>query len=175
MKIENKLIVRRLIAGIILLIVSIFELIESYHAAAFGQAIKNNEFNSEGGVGLIVGVIAFVVSLVFIFTSKSRPKKWVETTLAIVIALGFLSVLITSHKDFPDLPVFAWINLIIACIAFPWSKKGYKGMPYVTKNEQTISKDKLNSSTSTADEIAKYKKLADDGTITQEEFETKKK
>ena len=32
-----------------------------------------------------------------------------------------------------------------------------------------------SSSTSAADEIAKYKKLADDGIITQEEFEAKKK
>lgn len=175
MQIENKLIIRRLIAGIILLILSVFELIESYHVATFGQAIRNNEFNSEGGVGLIIGAIAFIVALVFIFTSKSHPKKWAEIALAIVIALGFLSVMITSHKDFSDLPVFAWLNLIIACIAFPWSKKGYKGMPYVSKNEQTITKEKLDSSNDVADEIAKYKKLADNGTITQEEFEAKKK
>lgn len=191
MKIENRLIVRRLIAGIILLILSIFELIESYHVAIFGQVVKNNEFNSEAGVGLIIGTITFVVSLVFIFTSKTRPKKWLETTLAIMTALGFLSVMITSHNDFPDLPVFAWSNLVITCIAFPWSKKGYKGMSYVSKTEKTtVEENNTTEENNTApreravsnelrinvpDEISKYKKLLDDGTITQEEFDAKKK
>lgn len=38
-----------------------------------------------------------------------------------------------------------------------------------------ISKNNIKSTISNADEIAKYKKLLDDGIITQEEFETKKK
>lgn len=38
-----------------------------------------------------------------------------------------------------------------------------------------ISKNNIESTISNADEIAKYKKLLDDGIITQEEFETKKK
>ena len=38
-----------------------------------------------------------------------------------------------------------------------------------------ISKNNINNNISNAEEIAKYKKLLDDGIITQEEFETKKK
>lgn len=38
-----------------------------------------------------------------------------------------------------------------------------------------ISKNNIDNNISNAEEIAKYKKLLDDGIITQEEFETKKK
>ena len=42
----------------------------------------------------------------------------------------------------------------------------------LNRNENTVSQ---NTVTSSADEIVKFKKLADDGIITQEEFEAKKK
>ena len=42
----------------------------------------------------------------------------------------------------------------------------------LNRNENTVSQ---NTVTSSADEIVKLKKLADDGIITQEEFEAKKK
>ena len=117
MKIENKLIVRRLIAGIILLLLSIFELIESYHVSAYGQMVNSKDYTSEGGLGLIIGSIAFIVALVFILTSKSRPKKWVEITLAILVVLGVVFALITNTNSFSDLSLFGWINVIISCIA----------------------------------------------------------
>lgn len=178
MKIENKLIPRRLIAGIILLLLSIFELVESYHVSAYGQMINNDVYNSEGGLGMIIGAIAFVVALVFIFTSKSRPKKWVEITLAIFIVLGIVFNQLITNSTFIDLPFFGWINVIISCFAFPWSRKGYKDMPYISKNEkneQKLAESTTQVSPTDADEIGKYKKLLDDGAITQEEFEAKKK
>lgn len=178
MKIENKLIVRRLVAGIILLLLSIFEMVESYHVSAYGQMINNTQFKGEGGLGMIIGAIAFIVALVFVFTSKSRPKKWVEITLAIFIVLGVVFNQMITNNTFIDLPYFGLINVIISCIAFPWSKKGYKGMPFISKdekNEQNDVEPAIQTSSTTADEIVKYKKLADSGVITQEEFEAKKK
>lgn len=178
MKIENKLIPRRLIAGIILLLLSIFELVESYHVSAYGQMINNISYKSEGGVGLISGSIIFVVSLIFIFTSKSRPKKWVETVLGLLAAISCIIIIITDPKLYVDLILYGWANVVIACIALPWSKKGYKGMPYISKNEkneQKLAESTTQVSPTDADEIGKYKKLLDDGAITQEEFEAKKK
>ncbi|EJE99197.1 SHOCT domain-containing protein [Liquorilactobacillus mali] len=178
MKIENKLIPRRLIAGIILLLLSIFEMVESYHVSAYGQMINNDSYNGEGGLGMIIGAIAFIVALVFIFTSKSRPKKWVEITLAVFIVLGVVFNQMITDNTFIDLPFFGWINVVISCFAFPWSKKGYKGMPYISKdekNEQKSVEPAAQTSSTVADEIVKYKQLADNGIITQEEFEAKKK
>lgn len=42
MKIENKLIVRRLVAGIVLLFLSIFEMVESYHVSAYAISKDTN-------------------------------------------------------------------------------------------------------------------------------------
>lgn len=195
MKIENKLIVRRLIAGILLLLSSIIELAESVRVAEYGEKFDTSNFTSQytsqAGIGLIAGAIAFIIALVFIVTCKMRPRKWVEISLAIAIAISFLFATIVPTNYFTDLPIFKWANLFFICLGLPWSKKGFKGMPYVSKAEKTmveennateesdtIHREKAVSNEpriNVPDEIAKYKKLLDDGTITQDEFEAKKK
>ena len=61
----------------------------------------------------------------------------------------------------------------------PWPKKYYPLLPYSKTREKDdihgSSTNKGNTTPSPADEILKYKELMDQGIITQEEFEAKKK
>ncbi|MFT8329615.1 MAG: SHOCT domain-containing protein [Oenococcus oeni] len=81
--------------------------------------------------------------------------------------------------------------LILVVLGLPEKKSGFKGMPFVKKENETIpehkpevetkkstSKSKKNTKTENKNDLnqlVELKKLLDSGVITQEDFDTKKK
>ncbi|MFT8329614.1 MAG: hypothetical protein ABF619_07515 [Oenococcus oeni] len=90
MKIENKIILRRLIAGILLLLMSIFCLYESFEVDTFGQKLDIDKMVTAGGAGYLIAISSFIIGLIFVFTARIRPTKWIEYGIAAVVVFIFL-------------------------------------------------------------------------------------
>ncbi|SYW13976.1 hypothetical protein [Oenococcus oeni] len=57
MKIENKIILKRLIAGILLILISIYCLYESYQVATWVQKFNISKMINVGGGGYLIAIL----------------------------------------------------------------------------------------------------------------------
>ncbi|MFT8703049.1 MAG: SHOCT domain-containing protein [Oenococcus oeni] len=192
MKIENKIILRRLISGILLLLMSIFCLYESFEVDTFGQKLDIDKMVTAGGAGYLIAISSFIIGLIFVFTARIRPTKWIEYGIAaVVVFIFFIESTIDIGKFFFDLHLFRWGMLILVVLGLPEKKSGFKDMPFAKKENKTISEHKpkveTKKSASKPDkdikaennndlsQLVELKKLLDSGVITKKEFKAKKK
>lgn len=135
-----------------------YELLEdgnSITKGGLGRAIAGGV--AFGGVGAIVGGV----------TGQKKTKKEIET---------FKIKVTTKDIDNPIIYINLLSNGKIKTSSFAY-KDAYNAAQEIlsvfaiTQNKDNEKRESLSS----ADEIIKYKKLLDDGIITQEEFEAKKK
>lgn len=146
-----------------------YEDILSYELLEDGESITKGGLGGAlvggalfGGAGAIVGGI----------TGKKKTKKEINE---------FRIKIITRNEFYPEV----YINFLIAGSIKSGSMtyKGYKDAAQKIITELTLITDSLSGNESLndvamisgADEIVKYKKLFDDGIITQEEFDAKKR
>ncbi len=88
MKIENKIILRRLIAGILLILIYIYRLYESYQVTTWGQRFSISKMITAGGGGYLIAIFGFIIGLIFTFTARTRPVKWVEYSITTSNEIG---------------------------------------------------------------------------------------
>ncbi len=110
------------------------------------------DFGLETIVVLLIGsfIFSIIYTAIYFLPYKIAAKKKHRQTRAIYI-----------------LNIFAGWTIIIWLIALVWACTEPKETIVVNQNAQSIQSD--------SEEILKFKKLLDDGIITQEEFEAKKK
>ncbi|MFT8493533.1 MAG: SHOCT domain-containing protein [Liquorilactobacillus nagelii] len=177
MKIENKIIVRRLIAGILLILMSIYCIYESNQLNRVGST----NLSTSAGAGYVIGAYSFIVGVIFIATCKTRPVEWFEYTIVGIGVILLIAVTVSApQKYFVDLKFFSLGLIIFMALGLPF-KNGFNGMPFTSKIENDDSenaKDINSSKRYISDDSAKLrelKQLLDDGIITQAEFDAKKK
>lgn len=179
---------RRLVGGILSLVVACWELFMAYE---YYQTCRKyliwvgstdpsylspsdirtfNMYKELFNSYLFCAGLALVVGIIFLATCKKQPVKWFEYTLLVVMIIfgpNFLMVL--SPKLGIDRRVFAVTILIQTCCYFLGAPgaKGFKNFPFKSKDDAHSEKS--------IDKLTKLKELLDSGAITQEEFDQEKK
>lgn len=167
MKSNNKLIVRRLVSGILLIVLAVLSFVVSNMNANL-SLITHEDISALIGVYRILAIFSLAVGVFFCASCKMRPKKWVEYTISILAIILFILIPTTEYySSSAYLMIFQWAFLIIMIVGLP-TKKGFKDMPFQKKNENNLK-------TTTEKQLSDLKELLDDGTITQEEYEAKRK
>lgn len=192
----NKIIIRRLIAGILLFVFAIITWQESYRVAAYaGTLYIPKSAQGAGGTGLILAILAGIIGVIYAVTCNKRPIKWLEWSICIVAIVITLLAATENTKYYPDLNLFRWSFIILVALGLPL-KKGFKDMPFEEKkdtrnveentnnNSSSITGKPLINSTKEAikseknsdlNDLRDLKNLLDEGIITQDDFDTKKK
>lgn len=168
---ENKLIVRRLVSGILLILFSIVVFSESAQMLNISSSLGahySQIISTAAGSGFLLALAEGITGIIFTATCKMRPIKVVEFLIAIVDAIVIVLVRDNQYANyFKDLLIFQFIFLILYLIGAPL-KKGYKNMPFRNKNENCLK-------FTTEKKLNELKEMLDDGTITQEEYDAKRK
>ncbi|KRM91464.1 SHOCT domain-containing protein [Liquorilactobacillus cacaonum] len=183
----DKLIIRRLIAGILLFVFAIIAWQESYRVVAYaGTLYIPKSAQGAGGTGLILSILAGIIGIIYSVTCNKRPLKWLEWAICIVAIIITLLASTESTKYYPDLNLFRWSFIILVALGLPL-KKGFKNMPFEEKinnnSSYATTKPPVNNTSesissekkSNLNDLRDLKKLLDDGIITNEEFDAKKK
>lgn len=167
----NFLTKKRLIPGIIMLVLGLYIAYCGVEASVIGTKYGVGRAVALGGDNIILGLGGIVPGIIFICTSKNMPRKWIDYFAAVFGAICLLIVL-TEYPRFGAGPI-NWIIFVIISVsliyALPWSKKGYKNYHYPISDEQP------HLTANNLEEIKTLKSLLDDGAITQEEYNKKKK
>ncbi|MFV4971593.1 SHOCT domain-containing protein [Lactobacillus delbrueckii subsp. allosunkii] len=159
---------RRLVGGILLLVLALFELLlfitYCMEYLAYSQ-LSDAVFMSKY---LIFMIWSIVLGIIYIATCKRRPVKWQEITLECIspaLLLFTYSSLVANLPAYNLFRLVALLLIVFQCLGLP-GKNGFKDHPYVVKdqghNSQSIEK------------LTKLKELLDSGAITQEEFDQEK-
>lgn len=166
---------RRLVGGILSLLISFWELFAFYGYAQWAmgdKVIKNMEaYNHDGALAtsyFVYGLLALIVGIVYVSTCKKQPIKWVEWTLAGITLFVYAFIFISIPKAGSEGSLFTFttiLQLAFYAIGAP-TTKGYKNFPFAKKDDNDES---------TIEKLGKLKGLLDSGAITQEEFDKEKK
>lgn len=188
---ENKLIVRRLIAGILLILFAFLVMTESFDLYNIGASFNNNtKLIAASGSGMLLAFAAGVSGVIYAATCKIRPIKGIELTM-FIINCSVLGLVKTNQYIgyFKDMGLFELIFLILLALASPY-KKGYKDMPFKKFNDKAPNGSDTSAASKSSDintvpnssdvtltkkELSELKELLNDGTITQEEYDAKRK
>jgi len=167
----NKLIVRRLVSGILLILFSIVVFSESAQMLNLASSLGahySQIISAAAGSGILLALAAGISGIIFTATCKIRPIKAVEWLIAIVDIIVIFLVSDNQYASyFKDLLIFQFVFVILLVIGVPY-KKGYKDMPFRNKNEKSLK-------FTTEKQLNELKEMLDDGTITQEEYDAKRK
>ena len=118
-------------------------------------------------------VLALVVGIIFLATYKKQPVKWFEYTLFGVMFVFMPSIFYRASNADTGLLVFtAIIQYFCYLLGAPNLKKGFKDFPFKSKEDAHSEKSIDEKS---IDKLTKLKELLDSGAITQEEFDQEKK
>lgn len=188
----NKLIVRRLVAGVLLIVTALWAF---YDTTVFGRLLAfyrgtNMEMvvQSEEGLVIMSGILGLIVGIVYVSTSKRRPVKWLEYTITgVAIVFLLLSQTVVDLLTGGIVSAIRWPVFLFIVVGLPL-KNGYKDMPFASKKASSITDvvsdhgpaetgSNKNDKTNMIDDadLRKLKKLLDDGIISEQEFNAKKK
>lgn len=167
---------RRLVGGILLLVVAGFELLmfTGYCERANGDAVIDDAVSYAKDMRLAVSyiifaVLAIIVGIIFVSTCKRQPVKWFEYTLLVVMLLAMAVIPYMAPNTGTEGGLFgfvATIELLCYAVGAP-TRKGFKDFPFKSKDDAHSEKS--------IDKLTKLKELLDSGAITQEEFDQEKK
>ena len=127
----------------------------------WSYSIYNYSYESPFLIGLPMAIIA-----VFAIW-KNRPL--ISFGASIIFLIPIIHAMIYNASEPAKLTAVFYLELIFSLTSAICSI-----IPYL-KRDQSRSDIKTNNDFSVADEIGKYKKLLDDGVITEAEYEAKKK
>lgn len=160
---------RRLVGGILLLVLALFELllfitycVEYLDYSQLTDAVFMSKY-------LIFMIWSIVLGIIYIVTCKHRPVKWQEVTLECItpaLALFTYSSIIAYLPAYDLFRLVLFFLIVFQCLGLP-GKNGFKGYPYAVKDQGHDSQE--------IDKLAKLKELLDSGAITKEEFNQEKK
>jgi hypothetical protein len=161
----------RLIFGIIFIVMSVIALFQSMAVSAAYSLASDSDGTSSGAAGLVVAILMMVVGIIFIAARKNNARG-IKTSTYIMCAIS-LFLAVSAIDSFSDMGIYA----VLMLVGVIWGNMATKIQPENNTSEQALNKQTLESTakSSTTDEIMKFKKLLDDGAITQEEFDAKKK
>ena len=112
---ENKLIVRRLVSGILLILFSIVVFSESYQMLNLASSLGahySQVISAAAGSGFLLALAEGITGIIFTATCKMRPIKVVEFLIAIVDAIVIVLVRDNQYANyFKDLLIFQFIFL----------------------------------------------------------------
>ncbi|MFT8491509.1 SHOCT domain-containing protein [Liquorilactobacillus satsumensis] len=163
--------IKRIVIGAVQLLLAFITYDEASTASKLFAFANSDSGSFAATSGIIMAFACAVTGIILIVTSK-QDQRWVFwTVLIITLIFGFIAIM-SSSKYFQDLMIFAWGYIILTAIAlFRFSKKSKQQIKAETKS----TLNKVSANDDSTDELIKMKKLFDDGVITQEEFEAKKK
>ena len=160
---------RRLVGGILLLVLSLFELllfitycVEYLNYSQLTDAVFMSKY-------LVFMIWSIVLGIIYIATCKRRPVKWQEVTLECItpaLTLFTYSSLIAYLPAYDLFRLVLFFLIIFQCLCLP-GKNGFKDFPFKSKDDAHSEKS--------LDKLTKLKELLDSGAITQEEFDQEKK
>lgn len=169
---------RRLVGGILLLLVAGFELIMAngyYHMFLFDSGMTEpsawaiyKDLTLLGSY-LIYAVLAIAVGIIFLVTCKKQPVKWFEYTLLAVMLLAMAVIPCIAPNTGEEGGLFGFVATVQGlcyAVGAP-TNKGFKDFPFKSKEDAHSEKS--------IDKLTKLKELLDSGAITQEEFDQEKK
>lgn len=167
---------RRLVGGILLLVVAGFELLmfTGYYERASADAVIDDAVSFAKDTRLFVSyiiyaVLAIIVGIIFISTCKRQPVKWFEYTLLVVMLLAMAVIPYMAPNTGTEGGLFgftATVQCLCYAVGAP-TRKGFKNFPFKSKDDAHSEKS--------IDKLTKLKELLDSGAITQEEFDQEKK
>lgn len=167
---------RRLVGGILLLVIAAFELLmfTGYCERANGDAVIDDAVSYVKDMRLatsyiIFAVLAIIVGIIFVSTCKRQPTKWFEYTLLAVMLLAMAVIPYMAANTGTEGGLFgftATIQGLCYAVGAP-TRKGFKDFPFKSKDDAHSEKS--------IDKLTKLKDLLDSGAITQEEFDQEKK
>lgn len=140
---ENKLIVRRLVAGVLLIVAALWAF---YDTNVFGRLLvfykgTNMDVTVQSEEGLVVmsGILGMIVGIIYVSTSKRRPVKWLEYTIT-----GVAIVFLLISQSAVDLIAggivssIRWLVFLFIAVGLPF-KNGYKDMSFVSKKNTSVA------------------------------------
>lgn len=186
MKTGNKLIVRRLVAGILLLGTSAWSIFNSFQDVENVITIEKAEeivghnqditpiWNNIFASWMLI-VIAIAIGIIYIVFSNKRPIKWLEYSMISIAIIGLVVFTVIE----PSENYGQYIFIVLVALGAPL-KKGFKGMPFATQEEAEKPTPNQKKAVKTEDsgnlqELVELKKLLDSGVITKKDFDAKKK
>lgn len=168
MKGENQTNIRRIIVGAVEILLA-FIIYNEANTASNVYALTNSNSGSFAATsGIMVAFACAITGIILIVTAKNN-YRWAFWLVLIITVLFWLLGIMSSTKYFEDLAIFSWGYLILTGIAL--IKFGKKKANIQNETEKVATQERQDSN----QELRKLKKLADDGIITQDEFEAKKK
>lgn len=158
----------RLVFGIIFIVVAVFALFQSLTVSAAYSLANSEDGTTAGAAGLVFSILMLVIGIIFIAARKNNSRGF-KTATYIMCVIGFLLAL-GAMDEFSDMIIYA--ILLVAGVFFSNRTTRIKD----SNNNNKPQMPNINSSNNdSTDEILKFKKLLDEGAITQEEFDAKKK
>ena len=168
----NYLTKKRGIPGIVMLILGLYIAYCGINASIIGTKFGVERAVALGGDDIFLGIAGIIPGIVLICTHNKMPHRWIDYSIAIIAAI----CLIICLTEFPGFGagLINWMIFIIilACLiyALPWSRNGYKNYHYPNNINSSYFSNNNN-----LEDIKKLKSLLDDGAITQDEYDKKKK
>jgi hypothetical protein len=185
---NNKpIIVRRLISGISLIVLSLYSFYRSYvfynvpkkYSDIMDTKLIKFMIGNSNGL-FIFGVLILVIGILFAFTSNKQPLKWLEYSIAIVYFLvNAICGFVTGSELAPITKIIALLGFLMFTLGLPF-KNGFKNMPFKASKDNENQSSKTPNKISVNDQsdlndLVKLKELLDSGIITQDDFNKKKK
>ena len=134
---NNQVIKRKFVSGILTVIFSAFLLMQSFAVfALYPTSIEDGV--TAGLLGIILAGLGLAYGIVNIATRKKNPKKehyfnvwfWIIVILFGVFVANIFSGDYSTY--FNDLPIWTVIIVITVCVGLP-NNYGFKGHPYIDK------------------------------------------
>lgn len=154
----------RLIFGIIFIVLSVFSLFQSLGVMAAFSIASYEEGASSGALGIIVSIMMLVLGIILV-SARKNDSKGITITIYIIGILAAVFAFLAS-AEFTDMSIYA-----VALLAGTFFSALKLSKTKNIKTNNTVKKEQP----SPTDELTKFKKLLDDGVITQEEFDKQKK
>lgn len=154
----------RLILGIIFVVISVMAIFQSLAVSAAFSLTEDRDGVDSGSYGVVAAILMLIIGIIFLTTRKNNSRAikistWVMGVIAIFLA-------IVASDKFGDMGIYA-IFILVGVI---WGNLTFK-----IKNKKLTELSPTEKVKLSTEEIVKFKKLLDDGAITQEEFDAKKK
>lgn len=171
MEAENKLIVRRLVAGVALIVMGVLDAILNMFATAYLSNIKSPvPFLESQFVLWALVIVAFIVEVIYIGYRKKhleRRLKW-----PIVIESIILMFLFSLYVPSRNVDVYILMALLVLGLSFGQEQSDVK--EEMKKSVEIPSKQTQGKNKNDLSQLVELKKLLDSGVSTQEDFDTKK-
>lgn len=165
----NKIIVQRLVSGILLIFLSILVMKESIKLLYLEDTIlKIKELETAAVWGVVLSIFIGITGILYSATCKEWPKRDLDIRMFLINITTIFSVSSNQNvRYFKDLIIFQIFFLIFSVL----------GMSYRKRTNNSLSKNKKVNKSKGAREkqLKELTEMLNDRNIAQNEFDTKQK